>query len=327
MWRIADRQIVNPLVLAPMAGVTESPFRLLCKEHGAGLVFTEFISSKGLVRQNDRTLDYLHYDAREKPLGVQIFGAEPEVLAEAAVFVASRGADIVDINLGCSVPKIVKQGSCAALLREPEKMRRVIRLVRRSVRIPVTVKMRLGWDRDEAVPLAHVAEEEGVDAIFLHGRTAKQLFRGEADWDAVRRVKEAVSVPVIGNGDVRTPLDAARMLERTGCDAVMIGRGALGNPWIFRRSLAYLQDGVLSPEPTQQERVSTALQHLRRQIQKDGEARGLRKIRKVLCSYAHGFRHASRLREKLVRALTYAEVEAILTASLTEERSQQPTFS
>lgn len=327
MWKIGNLEIENPLVLAPMAGVTESPFRLLCKEQGAGLVFTEFISSKGLVRGDDRTLDYLHYDPREKPIGVQIFGAEPEVLAEAAVFVCSCGADLVDINLGCSVPKIVKQGSCAALLREPAKMRRVIRMVRRAVRVPVTVKMRLGWDRDEAVPLAHVAEEEGVDAIFIHGRTAKQLFRGEADWEAIRRVKEAVSVPVIGNGDVRTPADAARMLDLTGCDAVMIGRGALGNPWIFRRTLAYLQSGVLLPEPTAKERVGMALEHLGRQIEKDGEARGLRKMRKLLCFYTRGLHDASRLRERLVRALTYEEVEARLRGIFTEERSQKPAFS
>jgi tRNA-dihydrouridine synthase B len=233
------------VVLAPMAGVTDLPFRLLAKEMGCSLLYSEMVSDKGLLHNNCHTFDMLRIDDRERPVAVQIFGSEPAPMAAAARIVAGAGADIIDINMGCPTPKIVKNGEGSALMRRPELARDIIAAVAGAVTVPVTVKIRKGWDEASvnAVEVAALAEQAGAAAIAVHGRTREQFYAGQADWDIIRRVKERVRIPVIGNGDVRSPEDAARLLAYTGCDAVMVGRAAQGNPWIFRQIGEYLASG------------------------------------------------------------------------------------
>ena len=256
--------LANPVILAPMAGVTDLPFRLLCKESGCGLVVSEMISDNALLFDNDRTLEMLRMEPAERPVAMQIFGSNPELMAQAAQKVEAAGADIIDINMGCPAPKIVKNGEGSALMRKPELAQRILRAVVAAVQVPVTVKIRKGWSEQEvnAVELALLAEEAGVAAVAVHGRTREQFYEGKADWQIIREVKEALSIPVIGNGDIWSPADAARMLEQTGCDGIMVGRGCQGNPWLFRDILAYLQTGVVPPAPSLEERRRFILRHL-----------------------------------------------------------------
>ena len=288
--QIGKIPIDPPVVLAPMAGVTNHAFRLICRRFGAGLVWTDMISSYGIKYRNPRTLSMFDWTPDERPVAVQIFGAEPRAMANAAKVIEESGADIVDINVGCPVPKVRKSGAGAGLIENLETAREVMQSVVQAVKIPVTVKTRKGLnDRiTTAVEVARIAEDVGISAIAIHGRTAEQGYSGSADWSIIAEVKGSVRVPVIGNGDVKSPEDAKRMLDETGCDAVMIGRASLGNPWIFRRTAHFLATGELLPEPTNAERVEVALEHLRMMIELCGEDRGVREMRGQIAWYVRG---------------------------------------
>lgn len=304
----------NRVVLAPMAGITDSVFRILALEMGAGLVFTEMISAKGVLCSPENTLKLAAFSERERPIGVQIFGSEPGVMAQAAKVIEAMRPDIIDINMGCPVRKVVSKGEGCALMKDPGKAWAITRAVADAVNLPVTVKMRKGWD-DSSQNCAEVAvavAEAGAAAITVHGRTAVQGYSGFADWRAVAKVKDAVKVPVIGSGDIFKPEDAKRMLNETGCDAVMIGRGALGNPWLIRRTVYYLETGEVLEEPSLRERITLALLHLDMMVEKKGEVVAVREMRKHIAWYIKGFRGAARLREEIMRAKTVKEVSGLL---------------
>ncbi len=304
------------VVLAPMAGVTDLPFRLLAKEMGCSLLYSEMVSDKGLLHNNCHTLDMLRVDDRERPVAVQIFGSEPAAMAAAARIVARAGADIIDINMGCPTPKIVKNGEGSALMRRPELARDILAAVVDAVAVPVTVKIRKGWDEESvnAVEVAALAEQAGVAAIAVHGRTREQFYSGTADWEIIRRVKERVSIPVIGNGDVRTPQDAERLLALTGCDAVMVGRAAQGNPWIFRQIGHYLAGGGTLPLPSLAERLEVLARHLAMLIAHKGEHIAIREMRRHAAWYTKGLPRAAEIRLRLNQAESRGDFARILAA-------------
>jgi nifR3 family TIM-barrel protein len=309
--------IEQPLTLAPMAGQTNHAFRTLARENGGcGLTCTELLSSQAMHYQSQKTFQMFDWTANERPTAVQLFGADPSMMAEAARIVADHGADIVDINMGCWVPKVAKQGAGAALLRDICSATAVVEAVVHAVNVPVTVKVRAGWDADHltAIPFAKAAENAGVKAIAVHGRTAEQGFTGQANWDIIRQVKATVRIPVIGNGDVETPQDAARMFRETGVDGVMIGRAALGNPWIFRQTWHYFETGELLPAPTPQERAATALRHAQITLDttKLPERQAIAELRGQLTKYHLGVPGAAKLRDGLVRAESLADIERLL---------------
>jgi nifR3 family TIM-barrel protein len=319
MLRIGDIPVWPPVVLAPMAGVTAHPFRVVCKRHGrVGLVVTELISSHAIHYKNQKTFGMFDWTDDERPAFCQLFGGEPEVMAEAAEVVAERGADGVDINMGCWVPKVAKTGAGAALLKDLCQAEAVVRAVVGAVgdRVPVTVKVRSGWDQSDvtAVRFAVAAADAGVKAITVHARFASQGFTGTADWSVIGRVKEAVGnrIPVIGNGDIETPQDARRMMDQTGCDGVMVGRAAMGNPWLLARIGLYLETGALAPEPSVIERVEVAREHARLQVAQQGENIGCRELRGLLGHYFKGIPGAPRVRQALTQVKTLAEIERIL---------------
>ena len=283
----------NRVVLAPMAGICNSAFRLTVKEFGAGLVYAEMISDKGIVQKNERTMNMLYIDERENPLSLQIFGAEKETLVEAAKYVdQNTNADIIDINMGCPVSKIIKCEAGAKLLLDPAKIYEMVAAVVDNVKKPVSVKMRTGWDLNHlyAVQNAQAIERAGGSAVAVHGRTRVQMYEGHADWDIIRQVKENVNIPVIGNGDVETPQDAKRMLEQTGVDGVMIGRAALGDPWMIYRTVEYLESGELKPEPSVREKMDVCLLHFERLVALKGENIAVREMRKHASWYLKGIR-------------------------------------
>ena len=316
--RIGNIEVHPPVVLAPMAGVTNHAFRLICKRFGAGLVWTDMISSYGIHYGNARTLSMFDWTPEERPVAVQIFGADVHVMAAAAGLVEAAGADIVDINIGCPVPKVRKTGAGAGLIEDFETARKVMAAVVRAVSIPVTVKTRKGLDERTvtAMEIARIAEGVGVSAISIHARTAAQGYSGNADWSVIADAKRAVSIPVIGNGDVRSPADAKRMLDETGCDAVMIGRGALGNPWIFQRTAHFLETGELLPEPTYAERIETAREHLRLMVELYGEDRAVREMRGQIAWYIKGMPGISRLRRLAAQAASLAEMKDALRSTV-----------
>ena len=315
MWKIGDVEIDNRVVLAPMAGVCNSAFRLTVKEFGAGLVCAEMVSDKAILFNNPKTMNMLYIDENERPLSLQIFGGEKESLVEAAVYVdQNTTADIIDINMGCPVNKIIRCEAGARWLLDPNKIYEMVSAVVEKVNKPVTCKMRIGWDDDHiyAVENAKAAERAGASAISLHGRTRVQMYEGKADWDILRQVKEAVNIPVIGNGDVTSPELAQKMLDETGVDAVMIGREALGNPWMIYRTVHYLETGELMDEPTVKEKVEIALLHLRRLVELKGEKVGVMEMRKHASWYLKGVKGNGKARKALNQANTEQEMIDIL---------------
>ncbi|MFD1708266.1 tRNA dihydrouridine synthase DusB [Siminovitchia sediminis] len=315
MLKIGDIEMKNPVVLAPMAGVCNSAFRLTVKEFGAGLVCAEMISDKGIIQKNERTLNMLYIDEREKPLSLQIFGGEKETLVEAARFVdQNTNADIIDINMGCPVNKIIRCEAGARWLLEPDKIYDMVSSVVRAVRKPVTVKMRIGWDEDHifAVENARAVEQAGGAAVSMHGRTRVQMYEGQANWDIIREVKQSLEIPLIGNGDVKTPQDAKRMLDETGVDGVMIGRAALGNPWMIYQTVKYLETGELTGEPTVKEKIEVCKLHLDRLIALKGEDVAVREMRKHVAWYLKGISGSGKIRSAVNECSKREEVVALL---------------
>ncbi|WP_409290951.1 tRNA dihydrouridine synthase DusB [Peribacillus sp. SCS-37] len=326
MLKIGNIEMKNQVVLAPMAGICNSAFRLTVKEFGAGLVCAEMISDKGIVLKNEKTMNMLYIDEREKPLSLQIFGGEKNTLVEAARFVdKNTNADIIDINMGCPVPKITKCDAGAKWLLDPDKIYEMVSSVVDAVDKPVTVKMRMGWDAEHiyAVRNAQAVERAGGSAVSLHGRTRVQMYEGQADWNIIREVKQSVSIPVIGNGDVETPLDAERMLKETGADGVMIGRAALGNPWMIYQTVNYLQTGELAGEPSIREKIDVCVLHLDRLINLKSEYIAVREMRKHAAWYLKGIKGHARVRNFINESETREQLVSILY-SLAEEASVKP---
>ncbi|MGI2297481.1 tRNA dihydrouridine synthase DusB [Paenibacillus sp. GXUN7292] len=315
MLKIGDIEMKNRVVLAPMAGVCNPAFRLIAKEFGTGLVCAEMVSDKAILHGNKRTMEMLYVDEREKPLSLQIFGGDRESLVEAAKVVDKQtNADIIDINMGCPVPKVTKCDAGARWLLDPNKIYEMVSAVVDAVEKPVTVKMRIGWDDQHiyAVQNAQAVERAGGKAVSVHGRTREQLYTGKANWDIIRDVKEAVSIPVIGNGDVFSPEDAKRLLEHTGCDGVMIGRGALGNPWMLYRTIQYLGTGELLGDPTPREKMKVAILHLDRLIALRNEHIAVREMRKHLAWYLKGLSGGARVKDVIMEETGRDRLVAIL---------------
>ncbi len=314
-FQIGKHVMDNRVVLAPMAGICNSAFRLTVKEFGAGLVYAEMISDKGIVFKNEKTLSMLYIDERENPLSLQIFGGEKETLVAAAKYVDEHtSAEIIDINMGCPVNKIIKCEAGARWLLDPNKIYEMVSAVVDNVKKPVSVKMRTGWDEEHLymVENAQAVERAGGAAVAVHGRTRVQMYEGHANWDLIRQVKEAVNIPVIGNGDVNTPQDAKRMLEETGVDAVMIGRAALGDPWMIYRTVEYLETGELKPEPTVQEKIDVCLLHFDRLTALKGEGIAVREMRKHASWYLKGIRGNGTARNMINQTETAQELKDYL---------------
>ena len=314
--QIGNLKIDTPILLAPMAGVTDYSFRILCKEMGAGVVYSEFVSAHGIIRKNEKTLDMIHFTEMERPIGIQIFGDSPEVMAKAARVVADKfQPDIIDINYGCPVPKITKKGAGSAALKNLCLMDDITTAVVESVPdLPVTVKMRAGWDMSNivAIEAGPRLEKVGVKAIALHPRTTKQSYKGSANWNLIKELKQTVSIPVIGNGDIKKPEDVVRMFDETGCDAVMVARAALGNPWFFKQSTALFLGASLPPIPNTHERIDMCKRHLELLLESRGEHIGTNLMRKQFGWYIKNFPGASSLRQSLVLAKDKEAMEKLL---------------
>ena len=312
--KIGNVELKNRYILAPMAGVTDLPFRLLCKEQGAGLLCMEMISAKALQYKNRNTKALLQIDPREYPVSLQLFGADPDIISEQAKSIEELPFQILDINMGCPVPKVVKNGEGSALMKNPRLVYDVVYKTVRAISKPVTVKIRKGFDEEHvnAVEIAKIIEEAGGAAVAVHGRTREQYYSGKADWDIIRQVKEAVSIPVIGNGDVTGSLAAEQLLEETGCDGVMIGRGCQGNPWIFRELNEYEETGKVPHRPSKKEIKEMMLRHAQLQIELKGDYLGIREMRKHVAWYTKGMEGSAKLRDEINRVESYEELEKLL---------------
>lgn len=312
--KIGSIELRTPLALAPMAGVTDLPFRLICARYGCGLTVSEMVSAKGLLYKNVKTTEMLRIDEGERPTAIQLFGSVPQELAVAAKQVEASGADIIDFNMGCPVPKIVNNGEGSALMRRPELAYEVLAAMVDAVKIPVTVKFRAGWDENSinAVEIAQLMEKAGVAAVAVHGRTRKQFYEGKANWDIIREVKQAVNIPVFGNGDIHTVEDGLRMLKETGCDGLMIGRGADGNPWLFQRLAAVLEGKPLPAEPTLEQRLEQVREHLHMLVDFKGEVIAVKEMRRHVCTYLKGMPKAAEYRSRFHQMDTEAQFLSLL---------------
>ena len=312
--QIGKVKIESPCVLAPMAGVTDLPFRLLCREQGVGLLSMEMVSAKAVSFHNKNTEALMQIASGENPIALQLFGSDPDIISETAKVIEERPFDILDFNMGCPVPKVVNNGEGSALMRNPKLVEQILTKMVKATCKPVTVKIRKGFDPDHvnAVEIAKIAEACGIAAVAVHGRTREQYYSGEADWEIIRRVKEAVSIPVIGNGDVTDAASAEALVEQTGCDGIMIGRGAEGNPWIFKQILHYMQTGETLARPTQHEVKEMMLRHARMQVEYKGGAIGIREMRKHVAWYTAGFPHSAKLRAAINQVESLQALEQML---------------
>ena len=318
--KIGNVTLPNNLILAPMAGVTDLPFRLLCKEQGAGLLCMEMVSAKAIMYKNRNTQSLLEIDPRENPVSLQLFGSDPDIISNIAHEIEERPFDLLDINMGCPVPKIVNNGEGSALMKNPKLAGEIIRKTVKAINKPVTVKIRKGFDDDHvnAVEMAKIAEDAGAAAVAVHGRTREQFYSGKADWDIIRQVKEAVSIPVIGNGDLLTAEDVIAMEKKTGCDGFMIARGAQGNPWIFKQILHYFETGKHLPKPSVEEVTQMILRHARMMLEFKGEYIGIREIRKHAAWYTAGYPNSARLRVAINNVESFEALEELLLGNLKE---------
>ena len=312
--QIGNVKLPNNIALGPMAGVTDLPFRILCKEQGAGLIYTEMVSAKGIYYNNKNTEDLLRVEETERPVALQLFGSDPQIMSEMAKKIEERNFDILDINMGCPVPKIVNNGEGSALMKNPILAGQIVEAMAKAIKKPVTVKIRRGFFKDEcsAPEFAKVLEQSGAAAIAVHGRTREQFYSGEADWEVIRKVKEAVKVPVIGNGDIFTPMDAKRMMEETGCDGVMIARGARGNPWIFKQTEEYLRSGILPEKPSFDEVIEMIKRHAVLITEFKGEYLGIREMRKHVAWYTTGYKGSAKLRGQINEVETMEQLVELL---------------
>ena len=312
--KIGNVQLDNEVFLSPMAGVTDLPFRTICKEKGCGMLYTEMINAKALCYDDENTKKMLRMDKDEHPVAVQIFGSDPEFMGKAAIIMNQYPNEILDIHMGCPAPKVIKNGDGSALMRNPKLAAEVLTAVVKNSEKPVTLKIRKGWDDDSvnAVEIAKIAEECGISALAIHGRTREQFYSGKADWDIIAEIKQAINIPVIGNGDVFEVEDAVNMLEKTKCDAIMIGRGAQGNPWIFNRINHYMKTGEILPEPTLEEKITTAIRHMNLAVAEHGDYVAVREMRKHIGWYLKGLKNSAKYRDQINKITDYKEVIAML---------------
>ncbi len=312
--KIGSVTLDNNILLAPMAGVTDLPFRLLCREQEAGLVCMEMVSAKAILYKNKNTESLLTIHPQEGPVSLQLFGSDPKILSEMARQIEERPFSILDINMGCPVPKVVGNGEGSALMRQPKLVEEIVTAVVKAVKKPVTVKIRKGFNDTcvNAVEIARIAEQCGAAAVMIHGRTREQYYTGEADWEIIAKVKDKLSIPVIGNGDIKDGASAEAILRRTGCDGIMVGRAARGNPWIFRQIAAYLQDGTVLPAPEKEEIRATILRHAKLQLAYKGEYTGIREMRKHVSWYTAGMPDSARLRRTVNMVESFAALEELV---------------